>query len=333
MNIKKNILSAIQPTGEVHLGNYLGAIQNWLRLQEEYNCVYGVVDYHAMTMPYHPETLRKNSYNMVVNLLACGIKPENIFIQSLVPEHTELAWILNCLCSYGDLTRQTQFKDKTQQLEDVSSEGFISAGLFTYPVLQAADILMYHPHFVPVGKDQEQHIELSRTIANRFNHQFQTDYFEEPKVLFTETPKIQSLADPTKKMSKSLGDRHYIALFEDEAGMRKKIKSAVTDAGDTPEGEMSAGVQNIFGIILALGNKPIYDDLMAEYLSGAKMYGKLKEGLAETVVNFTNELKENRANLLEDRDLPNKIKAASEEIRKRARKTVDEVREIVGLAK
>lgn len=331
--MKKNILSAIQPTGtgEIHLGNYLGAIQNWVRLQEEYNCFYGVVDYHAMTMPYNAEQLRQNVRTMTLSLVACGIKPENLFIQSLIPEHAELAWILSCMTSYGELSRQTQFKDKSQQLEEGKSDAFISAGLFTYPVLQAADILIYHPHYVPVGKDQEQHIELSRNVAQRFNHLFGVDYFPEPQCLFTEVPKIQSLAEPTKKMSKSLGDKHYIALFESEESIRKKIKTAVTDSGDTPEGEMSIGVQNMFGIIKSLGNQSLHDELMREYLSGSKMYGKLKNGLADTVVAFTNELKTKRQALLDKPNFEDEIYEASMRIRKVAQKTLDEVREIAGL--
>lgn len=329
----KNILSCIQPTGEIHLGNYLGAIQNYVALQEGYNCYYGVVDYHAMTMPYDAHALRKNTMNLMIGLVACGVKVENLFIQSMVPEHTELAWILNCMTSYGELTRQTQFKDKTAQLEEGKSDAFISSGLFTYPVLQAADILIYHPHFIPVGKDQEQHVELARNIANRFNYQFQCAYFVEPQCLFTEVPKVQSLADPSRKMSKSLGDKHYLALFESEDSLRKKIKTAVTDAGDTPEGEMSVGVQNIFSIIKALGNQPLYDDLMQEYLSGVKMYGKLKNGLAETVVAFTNTLKEKRNEILEDKDFEEKVYASNDRIRKRAQQTIDEVREITGLTK
>jgi tryptophanyl-tRNA synthetase len=327
----KNILSCIQPTGEMHLGNYLGAVQNYVALQNDYNCYYGVVDYHAMTMPYNALELRQNTMNLMINLVACGVKIENLFIQSMVPEHTELAWILNCMTAYGELTRQTQFKDKTAQLEEGKSDAFISAGLFTYPVLQAADILIYHPQFVPVGKDQEQHIELARNVANRFNYQFQCEYFAEPQCLFTEIPKVQSLADPTKKMSKSLGDKHYLAMFESEESLRKKIKTAVTDSGDTPEGEMSIGVQNIFNIIKALGNQALYDDLMQEYLSGAKMYGKLKSGLADTVVAFTHNLKERRKEILEDRDFEEKVYAANDKIRKRAQQTVDEVRELTKL--
>lgn len=330
---KKNVLSAIQPTGEIHIGNYLGAVQNWVKMQDEYNCVYGVVDYHAMTMPYDPEVLRRNTRNLIINLAACGVKLENLFIQSLVPEHTELAWILGCVTAYGDLLRQTQFKDKSTQLEDTTSDAFISSGLFTYPVLQAADILIYHADYVPVGKDQEQHLELARSIANRFNHRFGVEYFREPQCLFTEIPKVQSLADPSKKMSKSLGDKHYIALFESADDIRKKVKTAVTDSGDTPEGQMSEGVANIFRIIQSLGAQEVHDELMTAYLSGEKMYGKLKNGLADTLIAFTQTLHTRKAALLEDKDLDEKILTASEGVRKRAQQTLKEVREITGLGR
>ncbi len=330
---KQRILSCIQPTGEMHLGNYLGAVANWTKLQENYECFYGVVDYHAQTMPYNTDELRKNVMNMAVNLMACGIHKENIFIQSLVPEHTELTWILGCVCSYGELSRQTQFKDKSQQLED-KSETFISTGLFTYPVLQAADILMYHPHFVPVGKDQEQHIELSRNVANRFNHTFGVSYFEEPKALFTEIPKVQSLADPTKKMSKSLGDKHYIALFEDEAVTRKKVKTAVTDSGDTSAGEMTAGVANLFSLLKVCSTEnSLYEALMADYDSGNLKYSQLKQGVAEVIVALTHDIKQRKAALLGNKkQLVEEIYDSSAAIRVKAQKTVKEVREITGLA-
>lgn len=195
----KNVLSCIQPTGDIHLGNYFGAVQNYVKLQSDYNCTYGVVDYHSMTMPYSPIKLRENTWNMIFQLMACGVKTENLFIQSLVPEHVELSWILSCVCSFGELSRMTQFKDKSEQLTSSDKDSFISAGLFLYPVLQAADILIYHADYVPVGKDQEQHLELSRNIAQRFNHQFGKEYFIHPEALYTETPKILSLADPAKR--------------------------------------------------------------------------------------------------------------------------------------
>lgn len=328
----KNVLSCIQPTGDLHLGNYFGAVQNWVRLQDEYNCTYGVVDYHSMTMPYNAVQLRENTWKMVFYLLACGIKPENVFIQSLVPEHVELSWILGCTTSYGELTRMTQFKDKTDQLRETDKDSFVSLGLFAYPVLQAADILIYHADYVPVGKDQEQHLELSRNIAQRFNHQFGKEYFIHPEPLFTETPKILSPADPNRKMSKSLGEKHYINLFGEEDRVRKQIRSAVTDTGDTPAGEMSAGVQNLFELLRACGHNDAHNSLMADYTAGSLKYSTLKEEVANAVTGLVNPFREKLAALQADKKaVREQIQASSAEIRKRAQKTLKEVREITGL--
>ena len=329
----KNVLSCIQPTGDLHLGNYFGAVQNWVRLQDEYKCTYGVVDYHSMTMPYKAEQLRENTWKMVFYLLACGIKPENLFIQSLVPEHVELSWVLGCVTSYGELSRMTQFKDKTQQLEEKQgTDAFVGAGLFIYPVLQAADILIYHADYVPVGKDQQQHLELSRDIAQRFNFQFGKEYFVHPEPLFTETPKILSPADPNRKMSKSLGEKHYINLFGEEDRVRKQIKSAVTDTGDTPAGQMSAGVQNLFELLRACGNMAAHDSLMDDYKAGALKYSALKEAVADTVVALVNPFRELLAALQADKKaVKAQIQDSSAEIRKRAQQTMREVRELTGL--
>jgi tryptophanyl-tRNA synthetase len=328
----KNVLSCVQPTGDLHLGNYFGAVQNWVRLQEEYQCLYGVVDYHSMTMPYNALQLRENTWKMVFYLLACGIKPENLFIQSLVPEHAELSWILGCTTSYGELTRMTQFKDKTDQLRETDKEAFVSLGLFAYPVLQAADILIYHADYVPVGKDQEQHLELSRNIAQRFNHQFGKEYFVHPEPLFTETPKILSPADPTKKMSKSLGEKHYINLFGEADRIRKQIKSAVTDTGETAAGEMSPGVKNLFELLRACNDVAAHDALMADYHAGSLRYSDLKETVANAVVGLVTPLREQLDALLADKkNVKAQIQDASAETRKRARKTLQEVREITGL--
>ena len=329
----KNVLSCVQPTGDLHLGNYFGAVQNWVRLQADYNCRYGVVDYHSMTMPYNPIQLRENTWKMAFYLLACGIKTENLFIQSLVPEHVELAWILSCTTSYGELTRMTQFKDKTDQLRDADKESFVSLGLFAYPVLQAADILIYHADYVPVGKDQEQHLELSRNIAQRFNHQFGKEYFIHPEPLFTETPKILSPADPNRKMSKSLGEKHYINLFGEEDRVRKQIKSAVTDTGDAVAGEMSAGVKNLFELLRACENMAAHDSLMADYQAGALKYSDLKEAVANAVVALVNPLRERYIAIQADKKaVKSQIQESSAEIRKRAQQTLREVREITGLA-
>lgn len=329
----KNVLSGIQPTGDLHLGNYFGAVQNWVRLQEEYQCRYAVVDYHTMTMPYNPVKLREDTWKMVFYLLACGVKPENLFIQSLVPEHVELSWMLACNASYGELTRMTQFKDKTDQLHETDKDAFVSVGLFLYPVLQAADILIYHADYVPVGKDQEQHLELSRNIAQRFNHQFGKEYFICPDPLFTETPKILSPADPTRKMSKSLGEKHYINLFGEEDRVRKQIKSAVTDTGEAVAGQMSPGVKNLFELLRACNDLAAHDALMADYQASALRYSDLKEAVANAVVSLINPLRERYTALQADKkNVKNQIQESSAEIRKRAQQTLREVREITGLA-
>lgn len=332
---KKRVLSAIQPTSVMHIGNYFGAIANWVKLQNDYECIYGVVDLHAMTMPYNPKELRANTNNMIIDLLACGIDPEKsiLFVQSMVPEHTELSWILNCVTSYGELTRMTQFKDKSDLLQSGAKENFISSGLFTYPVLQAADILIYRAAYVPVGKDQEQHLELSRNIAVRFNNQFKK-CFPIPEPLFTSIPKLMSLADPTKKMSKSLGPKHYIALFEEENVLNKKVRSAVTDTGGEASSEMSPGVKNLFEILKALNQNELVDNLTTDFKNGELKYKDLKEAVSEALINFIRPLRNKREEIAADKAyVENVIKTGSEKARAIARKTLDDARERAGLPK
>ena len=328
----KNVLSCIQPTGDIHLGNYFGAVQNYVKLQSDYNCTYGVVDYHSMTMPYSPIKLRENTWNMIFQLMACGVKTENLFIQSLVPEHVELSWILSCVCSFGELSRMTQFKDKSEQLTSSDKDSFISAGLFLYPVLQAADILIYHADYVPVGKDQEQHLELSRNIAQRFNHQFGNEYFIHPEALYTETPKILSLADPAKKMSKSAGEKHYVNIFGDEASIRKQVKSAVTDTGEIDPKEMSPGVKNLFEIIKACQKLDQYQTLMNDYTNGQLKYSALKEIVSDALVELITPIRENYQVISRNKkEHKEQIRTSTAAIRNRAKQTLQEVREIVGL--
>jgi tryptophanyl-tRNA synthetase len=327
----KRVLSAIQPTGDLHLGNYFGAVQNWVNLQNQYECIYGVVDYHSMTMPYNATKLRENTWNMVFQLLACGVKPENVFIQSMVPEHAELGWILGCVCSYGELNRMTQFKDKSEQLKAIDTEAFLSAGLFMYPVLQAADILIYKADYVPVGKDQEQHLELSRNIAARFNTQFSKEYFAHPEPLFTEIPKLLSTADPNKKMSKSLGEKHYINLFADDDRIRKQIKSAVTDTGEATIG-MSAGVKNLFELLKACQNSTAYNSLMDDYNSKSLKYSDLKEQVGETLVQLIAPFREKLAEINSNKKkYKSMIQDSSAQIRTIAQSTMKEIRELTGL--
>ena len=327
----KRVLSCIQPTGQMHFGNYFGAVVNYVRLQEEYQCRYGVVDYHAMTMPYDVKKLRTNTWDLIFNLMAAGVKAENLFVQSLIPEHTELCWILNCFASYGQVTRMTQFKDKSKDSAE-KADNYISVGLFDYPVLQAADILIYKADFVPVGKDQEQHLELSRNIAQRFNAQVGKEYFVLPETLFTETPKVMSTADPLRKMSKSAGEKHYINVFGEEARVRKQIRSAVTDTGDTAEGEMSAGVKNLFGLLFAAGELNLHRELMEHYNAGSLRYSDLKDATAGSLVSITEGLRARRAEIVANKkQVKQQIKQSSAEIRKEAQETIREVKELTGL--
>ena len=331
--MKKQIFSGIQPTGEIHLGNYFGAIQNWVQLQEQYDCAFCVVDYHAITMPYRADKLREASWDLVFSLLALGVKPENLFIQSMVPEHTELTWLLNAFCPFGELSRMTQFKDKKDQLEEKDNTAFVSAGLFNYPILQAADILIYKADFVPVGKDQEQHLELSRGIAQRFNQAVGQEFFPIPQALFTETPKIMSLADPLRKMSKSLGEKHYIAVFEEEASLRKKVKSAVTDTGAPAEaGQMSPGVANLFTLIKAAGAQAAHAQLLAEYEAGQLKYAPLKEAVTEALLGLTQDFRTRKQAILADKKAHKEaIKRSAQDFRARGRETLAKAKELMGL--
>lgn len=332
MENKKRILSCIQPTGDMHFGNYFGAVKNWVDQQEDYDCFYGVVDYHAMTMPYDPKKLRNATWELIFNLMATGVKADNLFIQSLVPEHAELCWIFNCFTSYGMLQRMTQFKDKSKQSKEKADE-FISAGLLDYPVLQAADILIYRADYVPIGKDQVQHLELTRNIAQRFNNQMGKEYFVMPEPLFTEVPKVQSTADPSRKMSKSAGEKHFINVFGEEARIRKQIKSAVTDTGEVKEGEMSAGVTNLFRLLKASGRIDAHTSLMDDYNFGSLKYSDLKEAVADGLVTISKEFKERKAEIVSNRkEMKNLIKQSSFEIRKTAQQTVKDVKELAGLS-
>jgi tryptophanyl-tRNA synthetase len=327
---QKRVLSAIQPTGEMHLGNYFGAIERWISLQNDHECFYGIVNYHAMTMPYKPKKLQENTWNMVLDLLAAGIQAENLFIQSLVPEHAELNWILHCFCSYGELGRMTQFKDKSQQAD--TKDTYISAGLFSYPVLQAADILMYKADFVPVGRDQDQHLELTRNIAQRFNHQVGKEYFQLPEVMYSQTPKLLSTADPNRKMSKSAGPKHFIPLFASEDQIRRQIRSAVTDTGNTPAGEMSPGVHNLFQLLKACGAMEAHQKLMADYESQSLKYVDLKSEVTEALIAFNQPMVKRREEFQSRRkEVKDQIKASSAEIRKVAQTTLKEVKQLTGL--
>ncbi|MBR3791818.1 MAG: tryptophan--tRNA ligase, partial [Clostridia bacterium] len=266
MDDKKIIFSAVQPSGNITLGNYLGAIKNWVDLQEDYHCCYSIVDEHSITVRQEPALLRKRALDLLKIYIACGINPEEniLFIQSHVPAHAQLAWILNCYTYMGELSRMTQFKDKSKKHADN-----INAGLFTYPVLMAADILLYQADLVPVGKDQMQHIEITRDIAERFNGIY-GNVFKIPEGFMPKAgAKIMSLQEPTKKMSKSdENEKSYISMLDDFNIIAKKIKSAVTDSEGIIEyrenDETKAGINNLLTIMSAVTGNSI-DKLVSDY--------------------------------------------------------------------
>ncbi len=326
----KRVFSGIQPTGTLHIGNYLGAIRNWVDLQRGHDCIYCVVDYHAITIDVDPKELRAASRSMALDLLACGVDPERsiLFVQADVPQHTELSWILGCVTSYGDLARMTQFKDKSEKQE------FVSAGLFTYPILQAADILIYKALGVPVGEDQVQHLELSRRIARRFNARF-GELFPEPEPIVTKGARIMSLADPASKMSKSAGPTHYVGVMEAESSIRKKVRSAVTDVGLTPGEAMSAGVANLFLILEiaceTLGDAATVSELKAEFADGRLLYSQLKDTTFERLMGVLRPIQERRARIAAAGDVDDILADGARRASAIASQTMREVRDKVGL--
>lgn len=276
---KKVVYSAIQPSGSLTIGNYLGALSNFSDLQEEYQCIYCVANMHAITVPQNPADLRKRTLDLIALYVACGIDPEKsiLYIQSQVPEHTELAWVLNTITSIGQLNRMTQFKDKSKKQKEVY------AGLLNYPVLMVADILLYQSAFVPVGEDQRQHIELTRDIAERFNTRY-SPTFTIPDIMAPKVgAKIMSLQDPTSKMSKSDPDENGFILILDEPDViRRKIKRAVTDSkGTIAYTDEQPGVKNLLDIYSSFKHiSP--GEALREFESAG--YGELKEAVAEAVV-------------------------------------------------
>lgn len=278
---KKIIFSGIQPSGDLTIGNYLGAIKNWVKLQDEYNSYFCVVDLHAITVPQKPADLRRRTLELLSIYLACGIDPEKntLFIQSHVPAHAEAAWLLTCNSYMGELSRMTQYKDKSKKAGDS-----VGAGLFTYPVLMAADILLYQTDLVPVGKDQMQHLELTRDIATRFNNTY-SPTFNIPEGYVPKTgAKIMSLQDPTKKMSKSDDNLNsFILIMDPPDVIRRKISRAVTDSlGVVNYSDDQPGVKNLLNILSAITNKTP-EELVKDY--EGKGYAELKSDVAEALVN------------------------------------------------
>ena len=291
------VVSGIQPTGNLHLGNYLGALRQWVSLQDDHDAFYCVVDQHAITVEHDPAVLRERTYVSFAQLLAIGIDPQRatLFVQSHVPEHSQLAWIMECQTGYGEASRMTQFKDKSQKEGAARS----TVGLFTYPILQAADILVYQADAVPVGEDQRQHLELTRDLAQRFNGRFGETFTVPEPLIVKETAKIVDLQDPTAKMSKSVPAGCAFLLDEDKV-LAKKIRSAVTDSERDIvfDPQRKPGVSNLLTIQHALTGRPIAD-LVDGY--AGRGYGDLKSDTAEIVVDTIRPIRERVAELMGDR--------------------------------
>ncbi|WP_405427433.1 tryptophan--tRNA ligase [Micromonospora sp. NBC_00617] len=309
---RPRVFSGIQPTADsFHLGNYLGAVRHWVALQDTHDAFYCVVDLHAITAGHDPALLRQRTRVAAAQLFAVGLDPERstLFVQSQVPEHPQLAWVLGCITGFGEASRMTQFKDKSQKQGNERA----SVGLFTYPVLQAADILLYQANAVPVGEDQRQHLELSRDLAQRFNSLFGATFTVPAPHIVKDTAKITDLQDPTAKMSKSSSSpAGIIDLLDDPARSAKKIRSAVTDTGREIvfDAETKPGVSNLLTIYSALSGRGI-DELVAAF--AGRGYGDLKKELAEVVAEFARPIQERTRTYLDDPAQLDKLLAAGAE--------------------
>lgn len=320
----------MRPTGNLHLGSYFGALKNFIRLQEEAKCYFFVADYHSLTTHPNPENIHQNVRTVLAQYVACGLNPEKatIYVQSEVPEVAELYMYLNMNAYLGELERVTSFKDKVRQ-----NPNNVNAGLLTYPTLMAADILLHRADAVPVGKDQEQHLEMTRTFASRFNRMYGVDYFKEPVAynFGNQLVKVPGL-DGSGKMSKSEGEGATIYLVDEPEVLRKKIMRAKTDAGpQTPNSPKSPEIENLFSLLRLVGKEETVKEFEDRYADCSIRYGDLKKQLAEDMETFIAPIRERIKEVAaDDRYLSRIARQGSEKARESARKTVNEVREIIG---
>lgn len=332
MSDKKIVFSGVQPTGNVHLGNYLGAFKNWAAKQHEKTNYFCIVDLHSLTVPQDPDTLRHETRSLAAILLACGIDPEKstLFIQSHVTAHAEGCWLLNCITPLGWLQRMTQYKDKSARQESVLT------GLLDYPVLMAGDIIFYDADEVPVGEDQKQHVELTRDIAQRFNSLYETEFFVIPQPVIPEVgARVMGLDDPSNKMSKSLANTrgHAVRILDEPKEIMRSFKRAVTDSGreivfsDDPE---KAGVNNLLGMYQAVTGKS-QADVLADF-ANARGYGDLKVGVAEVVIEELRPIRERYHELMADpAELDNLLAKGAEQATAVSVPKVNQMKEIMGL--
>lgn len=325
---KKVILSGIQPTGTFTLGNYIGAIRNWDKMQEEYNCAYFIADLHSLTVRQDPAALRKQTMEAFALLLACGIDPQKslVFVQSHVPSHAEIAWILSCYAQFGELSRMTQFKDKSSKHADN-----VNAGLFTYPVLMAGDILLYQPDFVPVGADQKQHLEFTRDIVTRFNNAY-GNVFRMPEAYIPKAgARVMSLQDPLKKMSKSDENINgFISILDDPAVIVNKFKRAVTDSEkEVVYREGKDGINNLMTIYSVITEQSI-EQVEKEF--EGKGYGDFKLAVGEAVAEKLRPIRENFASIIKDKAyLEENYRKGAETATAISERTLSKVKKKVGL--
>ena len=323
------IFSGIRPTGDLHIGNYLGAIKQWIELQEKNECIFCVVDLHAITTPYKETELQENILETTITYLVAGLNPEKsiIFVQSQVKEHTELAWLLGTITPLGELQRMTQFKEKSKK-----HRKYINAGLLNYPVLMASDILLYQTDMVPVGKDQKQHVELTRTIAGKFNKQF-GNTFKIPRTLLSKSgAKIMSLQNPKKKMSKTDNLKGYIGLFEEPKEIQKKIREAITDTGRKVNynTEKKPGISNLLTIYSLFSGKSIKE---IEKKFKGKGYAEFKKSLAKLLINSLEPFRQKRKELLKREVYVKEIlKQGKRKAQVIAQSTMQDVKKKMGLS-
>lgn len=322
------VFSGVQPSGKLHLGNYLGAFRQWLALQEQHEALFCIVDLHAITVPYDPKELARRTFETAVDLLAIGLNPKKVtlFVQSQVHEHAELAWLFNTITPLGELERMTQFKDKSAG----KAKGTALTGLLTYPVLMAADILLYKAEVVPVGEDQMQHIELARKIARRFNNLFGPT-FPEPRPHLVKPVRIMSLQNPEKKMSKSEGEKGYIALSDEPTIIEKKIKAMPTATAGGGH-VMTPGVENLFSLMREFVDPATVAHFIEQEKKGSIQYGEAKRALAEGISGSFAEFREKRAKLMKKKgDVAGILGEGAKKARKQAEETLAEVKEKMGL--
>jgi len=329
----ETVVSGIRSTGNLHLGNYYGAVQNFVRMQHDYNCFFFIADYHSLTTHPTPDDLHGNVKQVLVEYLAAGLDPEKatLYVQSAVPEIAELYLYLNMNAYLGELERSTSFKDKVRAQPDN-----VNAGLLTYPVLMAADILIHKATKVPVGKDQEQHLEMARTFGNRFNRLYNTEYFPEP-FAFTFSEKLVKIPglDGKGKMGKSEGENNAVYLADDEETIRKKVMRAVTDSGPTAENqEKPEVIQNLFDILKVVSTPDTYQHFDEAYANAQIRYGDFKKQLAEDIILATAPMRNRINDLAKDTTYLQKVaNLGTEKARESAGKTIKEVRELIGFRK